>query len=343
MEQVKLLSMTAVLTVLIWASADSLVNETGSVRVRFDVVARDDPDMLVTVAPAAKSRVYELEVFGPRKIVEQIESRDRLPIRLPIPDHPTGTASIRLSKNMLQREIARQWNEFRKLRVIAAQPETLDIVVDHMVTKEAAIVMKRAALPYDDKPHANRPSVLVHMRESVYRELEDAGDRLQLDIGADVDRLFRARPAGETVTVSVPVDARAFGPDATLEPDRVEVTATVKADRTTADVPTVPIKPVVSFANLAKPYRAVGRDGTTFTLVTQTIKVTGPTEDVNRLLRGETRAYGFVQLKEADLEDLNVYKAWVPEFHLPPGIELADKPKPIEFKLSADPEETTAG
>jgi hypothetical protein len=107
----------------------------------------------------------------------------------------------------------------------------------------------------------------------------------------------------------------------------------VRADRTTEEIPTVPIKLVVTFANLAKPYRAVARDGTTLTLVTQTVKVAGPTEDVSRLLRGETRAYGFIQLKEADLEVLGVFKAWTPAFHLPPNIELAEPPEPIEFKL----------
>ena len=38
MEQVKLLSMTTMLTVLIWAGADSLVNETAMIRVSIDLM-----------------------------------------------------------------------------------------------------------------------------------------------------------------------------------------------------------------------------------------------------------------------------------------------------------------
>ena len=89
----------------------------------------------------------------------------------------------------------------------------------------------------------------------------------------------------------------------------------------------------MSFANLGKPYQAVGRDGTTLTLETQTIQVAGPTEDVARLQRGETRAYGFIQLKEADLEELGVFKAWTPDFHLPSNVVMAEPPEPIEFML----------
>ncbi len=79
--------------------------------------------------------------------------------------------------------------------------------------------------------------------------------------------------------------------------------------------------------------RSVARDGTPLTLVTQTIEVAGPVESVNKLVTGETRAYGFIQLKQADLDQLGVVKAWMPEFRLPPGITLAQPPKPVEFQL----------
>ena len=62
MEQVKLLSMTVLLTVLIWAAADSLVNEVVSIRVSFEVEPVADPDMLVEFDPATMTRWVEVQV-----------------------------------------------------------------------------------------------------------------------------------------------------------------------------------------------------------------------------------------------------------------------------------------
>jgi hypothetical protein len=63
------------------------------------------------------------------------------------------------------------------------------------------------------------------------------------------------------------------------------------------------------------------------------IAVGGAPEDVSRLSRGETRAYGVIQIKEDDLAELGVLKLATPEYHLPKGVELAEPPPPIEFQL----------
>lgn len=334
MEQVKLLSMTAVLTVLIWAGADSLVNEAISVRVSFEPVPVADPNVLIEVDPVAKSQPFEVQLAGPRRIVEDVQDRSTpLVVRLQIGDLPSGASAISLDKDMVERAISEQWHEFRKLTILSIQPSTLPVIVDRMVTKDVEITLRRLALAYDDEPQLKRTVTTVRMRESRYNELAPSGQRPQIDIAADVERLLRSKSPGRSATILVTLDSSPFGSDARFTPDTIEVTATVKADRDTAEIPTVPIKPVVSFANLGKAYRAISRDGTPLSLVTHTIRVTGSTDDVAALLHGETRAYGFIQLKEADLAELGVFKAWTPEFHLPPNIELAEQPDSIEFKL----------
>ena len=135
------------------------------------------------------------------------------------------------------------------------------------------------------------------------------------------------------MTIPVTLDARRFGPDSILDPDEVKVTATVEAQRSTAAIPTVPILLAVSFANLEKPYRPIARDGGPLGIVAPTITVTGPTEDVAKLVRGDTRAYGIIRLKEVDLEELGAIKLMTPEYYLPPRLELAEPPQPVEFKL----------
>lgn len=333
MEQVKLLSMTAVLTLLIWASADSLVNEAVSVRVFFDVVPASGPDMLVEMDE--DSVPFQMSISGPRRMVEAIQAREPLRIRLPIANQSTGRATIDLDGKLIKQRAAEQWREFAKLSVVSIHPATLDVVVDHVISEQVEIVLKRLTLAFEDAPQLDRTVTTVRMREAKFRELTQSGRRLQIEVGPDAERLLRARPPGRTATVAVLLDSTPFGANATLDPDVVSVTATLQADRRTVEVPTVPIKPVVSFANLGKTYHAVGRDGTPLTLETRTIKVSGPSEDIARLLRGETRAYGFVQLKEADLDELGVLKPWRPQFLLPANIKLVSEPDPVEFMLIA--------
>jgi hypothetical protein len=229
--------------------------------------------------------------------------------------------------------MAEQWNEFRKLTIVSVQPDTLPVIVDHWITKDVDVVMKRLTLAYDLEPQLQRTPVTARLRESRLNELPP-GQTLNIDVAADVERLLKEQPAGKRVTIPVTLDSRPFGPDAELTPGTIEVTATVKAQRTTAQVPTVPILFAVSFPNLEKPYRAVTRDGAPLSLVTQTITVTGPTDEVTRLLRGATRAYGIIRLKEDDLDQIDVLKLITPEYHLPRGIELAEEPPSIEFKLT---------
>lgn len=326
--------MTAVLTVLIWASADSLVNEAVSVGVSLEPVpAAGTGATGMVLEPATPGELFEVQISGPRRVVEDFQAQAPLHARLRIPDRPTGPADIVLDRGMLKRELAEQWNEFRKVTIVSVQPDTLPVIVDHWITKDVEVVMKRLTLPYDVEPQIRRTSVTARLRESQLSRLPP-GQPLSIDVAADVERLLKEQPAGKRVTIPVALDGRSFGPDAELTPGTIEVTATLKAQRMTAQIPTVPILFAVSLPNLEKPYRAVARDGAPLSLVTQTITVTGPTDVVTRLLRGTARAYGIIHLKEGDLEQIDVLKLITPEYHLPPGIELAEDPLPIEFKLT---------
>ena len=333
MEQVKLLSTTVILTVLIWWSADSLVNEAVSVNVTFEAVAEAAAtDMLVEVD--APSKPFEMQISGPRRIVEDVLGQAPLHARLRVSDRNTGPAMIRLDRDMLKREMAEQWNEFRELTIVSVNPDSLPVTIDHWIKRDVNIVLKRLGLAYDVQPQPKPTFTTVRMRESRLQDLPE-GQPLQIDVSGELERLLEEQPAGHSVTVTIPVtpDQRIFGRDARVMPGAVEVTATVKAQRGTASISTVPILVAVSFANLGKPYQAVTRDGTPLSLVTQTITVTGPADEVTRLTRGATRVYGIIHLKEDDLEQLDVLKLMTPEYHLPAGVNLAEAPPAIEFRL----------
>ena len=116
MEQVRLLSMTTVLTLLVWASADSLVNETVRLPVAFELTPPPTaPAMRVAVADDAPS--FEIEVSGPRKVIEELKSRMPLRIRITVPERPTGTATMVLDRRDVREALAGQSSEFGKLSV----------------------------------------------------------------------------------------------------------------------------------------------------------------------------------------------------------------------------------
>lgn len=331
MEQVKLLSMTVVLTVLVWASADSLVNETVNVPVSFEVLpVRNNPDMLVALDTENNS--YELQVSGPRSLVSALQAQPSLRLRLRIEDGPTGPATVRLDRERVREALAGLSREFRKLAVVSIQPETLPVKIDHMVTHEVEVVAKRLTLPYEVEPQLDRSRVDVTLRQTEYEKLTE-DQPLQIPIGSDIERQLKDKPAGKSVTVAITLDAQRLGPGARINPPIINVTATVQAQRVTAQIPTVPILLAMSFANLERPLRPVTRDGTPLSLVTQTITVTGLRSDVAKLQRRETRAYGVIQLKQEDLESLGVLKLVTPDYLLPDGVTLAVEPSPIEFKL----------
>lgn len=333
MEQVKLLSMTVVVTVLIWAGADSLVNETVLLPVSFDVVPLQNTELRVVLDPLDRNRVYEIELSGPRGLIGDLQKGGPLTLRLGIDDRATGPAEIPLRKDRIKTALDQYSSEFRKVSVVSFQPRSIHVLVDHMVTRQIEVTVNRLSLAYEEEPQLNPGVVTAEMRESVAETIAASGRQLSIDLSAEVERLLRDKPFGVSQQIAVVLNTTELGPDARLIPNQVQVTATVKADRVTADIPTVPIKPVVSFANLGKPYIAVSRDNTPITVETRTITVTGPAEDVARLLRGETRAYGFIHVMEGDLAELGVTKAWNPEFHLPPNLRLAKPPDSIEFKL----------
>lgn len=331
MMQAKLLSTSAVLTVLIWASADSLVSETVSIRVFFDPVPASGASGMLVEAEQPDT-AFELQVSGPRALAEKIRDMAPRRIRFPVSQHPTGSARIELDRNHVKRLFAEQWSDFRKLTVVSVRPESLPVRIDHLTKQQASLVLRQRSLTFDVEPQIQPPVVSVQIRESQLA-VRPTGEQLQIDISTEVERLLKEQPPGRSVTVPVALDARVFGPGAKLDPETVSVTATVKAERTTAQISAVPILIAVSFPNLEKPYRPVSPDGTALTLVAPPIQVAGPTEAVARLQQGTTRAYGIIHLKQEDMEKLDTLLLMVPEYYLPPGVKLAKEPEPVQFIL----------
>jgi len=331
MEQIKLLSMTTMLTVLIWAGADSLVNETTMIRVNIELVPpEDDSNMLIEVD--TKTHAFELEVSGPRNTINNLISQAPLKLKLTVADRATGETDIRLDHDTLKQMVVSGGHEFREITIGSIIPDTIHVMIDHIITRQVSITAGQSSLTYDVEPQLQRTTATLSIRESVY--LSRGSDApLQIDLSQEIDRLFKEQPLGKRVTLPVGLNVRPFGPDARVTPKSIDVTAAVETQLVTQQIPTVPILLAVSVANLDKPVRAVTRDGNPLSLMTQTISVIGQREEVDQLIRGETRVYGIIQLKQEDFDALGKLKLVTPDYHLPPGIRLAEQPVPVEFKL----------
>ena len=86
------------------------------------------------------------------------------------------------------------------------------------------------SLPYDEEPSSTVLFSTLRVRATRFEQLLSERQN-QLDISGEVERLLRNKPRGESVSATVALDSRVFGPNATLTPNRVEVDAVLKADR----------------------------------------------------------------------------------------------------------------
>ena len=276
MEQAKLLSMTVILAVLVWAAADSLVNETTTMGITLEVVpAAPGSTMLVEITDPPGG-TFVLEISGPRRAIEAVKTQAPLRGRIRIPDQPTGLVTLTLDRDSLKRDISEQVAELRSLTLVSVQPASVELRADRMTERDLALVLGRLALGYDVEPQLERATSRIRLRESRLRELAPHGNLPPMDISADVDRLFREQPPGESKTISVALSAQDYGPGAELNPRVVDVTATVRSQRVEAEIPAVPVLLAVSFPNLERSYRPVARDGTALDIVAPTVRVRGP-------------------------------------------------------------------
>lgn len=324
--------MTVVLTALIWASADRLVNEDVIIEITITPIAASSDSGMVVTGSAIQASSFELQVSGPRRAVATLQARENLMMRFPVPEFPTGGRTIPIDPEALRSELAQRWSEFSRLHVASIEPPNLQVDIDHFVERSVKVEARTLTLSYESEPQVERATTILRLRESVLNSLPD-GESLQVDIGPDIERRLRGRPFGRSATVTIPFDARRFGDGASMAPPSLDVTATVRSQHRVEQIPTVPVLIALSFANLDASFRAVGRDGNAISLVTRTIMVTGPPEAVARLARGETKAYGIIRIKEDDLRDTNQLRMYAPDYHLPPQLELTEDPDPVELQL----------
>ena len=321
MQQVKLITATGVLTLLIWTTANQLLSESIEVQVTVKPAPTGDSRMMVATDPPDQN-TFRIRLRGPRRIVDQVRKGGLQGVSLPVRDLPNGVYPIDVKE-----QLSGHPDQFYGLRIEAVEPAVVNVVIDHLVTRMMPVHIERGALEYEVPPTVEPAEVEVEISELALAELGPAKRRISLDVAA----LLRHRPKGQALEIpGVRLPPEVDGVNVRLAPNTVTVYATLRERSKTATIAAVPVHVAASFEVFSR-FRVETRDGST--LITRAITVRGPPEAVDRLVAGGTRATGLIFLTGELAALPEEYHELEPTFDLPAGVELAGPVAPVEFRL----------
>lgn len=322
MAQLKLVAMSAVVTVLVWMSADQLLTESATLQVTLEpVAAAGDSYTLSARDPAAR---FQVVLSGPRDVITRFRESGPWTIQLPVEARTTGPISVPVLG-----ALRKSRTQFSGLTVDSVVPEYLEVIVDREITRLLPVWVDKGTLEYDVDPTVEPDRVQVTISQQRFSAIPAEKRHLVLQ----AEGLLRNRKKGELLSFPVPLEAKVDGIDVKVVPAQVNLRATVRELHITDTIAAVPIR-FSSSVDLLNEYGIELRDQTT--LLTQPITVRGPAELVDRLVAGDIKVTGLIALNRDDTLDPGRYRAKRPTFvGLPPGVELAtpEAIESIEFRL----------
>jgi len=321
-DQVKLISLTVVLTLLIWTTANQLLSDTVEVPITVVPEPAAGSDMIVRTIPPDQNR-FVVTLTGPKRIVEQVRAEKTLSVAIPVPDIPeNGPRSVDLKK-----ELSAFPEQFRGLLIENVRPPRIRVMIDHPMTLTVPVFLERGDLEYEVPPMVDPAEVEVVISQLAYAEVADSQKRLTLDVG----ELLRDKPEGDPLKLEgVPLPLRMGGQDVQPVPETVTVRATLRQQIKTATIPAVPIL-IAGSVDIFNRYRIRTRDGTT--LITRAIAVRGPVVAVDRLVSGGTRVTGAVVLTGDIAAQAGRWVELEPVFDLPAEVRVLGPVPAVEFAL----------
>ena len=320
MQQIKLISVTTVLTLLIWTTADQLLSDEVEIAVTVLPVPTNARMIVQTDPP--EQHTFQTRLRGPKRIVDQVRKDGLKPVSLQVRDLPNGVYPIDVKK-----ELSDHPEQFRGLRIEAVDPPVVRVVVDHLATVTMPVQVVGGGLEYEVVPTVEPAEVEVTIAERSLAELGPTTRRVFLEVAG----LLSHKPKGEALEIpGVPLTPKVGEVDVRLEPNTVTVFATLREQSKTATIAAVPVHVAASF-DVFSQFRIETRDGST--LITRAIAVRGPPEAVDRLVSGGTRVVGLIVVTGELAAQPGEYHELEPVFDLPPEVQLAAPVAPVEFRL----------
>lgn len=330
-QQFKLLSTTAVLTLLIWVGADQLLTVSDTVEVNLEFRPQsEDSAMRITPLKPAPARV-KVVLSGSQRIMTSVIDQVPLRVTLHLPEQPPR-AAVKLDQllTLLRQEQA----AFGNLYVESVEPSVVEVQIDSRITRPVRLV-PRVPLrrEYEGEPVLAPKSISAEVSELWLRSRPEPDAPLILQI--DFERELGDRAAGEDFDFPVAIPIADLGPGVVADRTTVRVQGRLRqAAQQVRTLSIVPIRACLSFEDLNRPFRV--RLADEFALPTQSIRVRGSEADLDSLQKqiegGNPVIYGVVRIRPDMLmadQELSI----LPDFFLPPGIILDSRPEPLRLKV----------
>lgn len=321
--EIKLLMVTAVITLLVWFYAAQLDTTQESAPVLLTVVPPPESDLYVRADEGFPIRV-SVRLLGPNAAMRMLRSRlagEPLAVRWPVPpETPTGRRRIRTTEILASHPLFDELG----LRVIGAVPEMITIDVDRYLRHTVTVQPKVNAYRVLGEPSADPPRVQLRLLESQWRNrLAD----LQT-IPLLLDPYLRNQPEGRPLEFDVPLPTLLEGLPVLPDPPHVRVRVVLKERTMERSLAPVVLKFAVS-PELWESYRIELPDKGA---LTREVRVVGPEEIVARLEPQDLLGIIDVSLADARLQgEATIIRA--AHIVLPPGVELVGDPPEVEFRL----------
>ena len=321
MQHIQLIASTVVLTLLIWVAADQSLTDSAEIHITVVPVIREGTAMLVDLADPDDGDLT-VRVVGPRKRLDDL-GRFSDPIQLPIDVAETGEHRIEL-----RQRLAALREPFVGLTIDSVSPSTLRVIVDRYVNQSVPVELEQGSLGLEEVLRVEPATVTVRIRERHWREIAARSPTFLIP---SIEARLRGRPEGELIEEGVFLDSTLLGKPVDPTPNRVLVRGKLLRQLATESLPAVNVGFFFTRPQLFNDYMLDFPDPDI--VLTQTITVRGPRDSLDRLLRGDPRVVGIIMVTRDDIAAGEEFRTVVPTFHLPPEVELVDRPAPVEFRL----------
>jgi hypothetical protein len=318
--QIKLLTTTLVVTLLIWATADQSLIGTREILAIIEPVPSGRGDITITL-DSRTLQPFRIRISGHKDGLDRFRE-DPLRIQLPVTRSP-GSHTLDLVQELRQHAAA-----FRAVSVESVFPQTMQVIVDQTVRKTVPVRVLPGGLDYDIAPTVEPDEVTILIAESGWNRIRDTADAA---VTVNAAQFLAGQLEGKLIRKEIPlVDPKLGDIPVRAEPDKLTLSASLREQRKVAALKAVPVR-FESQIDIFNSFSIETREKEP--LLTQSIRVKGPAEVIDKLVSGEIKVLGVIQFTANDTVEGVGFRYYTPAFHLPAGVELMDEPAPVELRL----------
>jgi len=298
MEHVKTALLVTLVTVVIWvfSESESLTSRPVRVEASFDIEPKDDRSLRV-IDPAWKERI-DAAIEGTTAAVSEAETVLRRPVRFQLgaPGIPTDLGEHAVDLATALRGLPDL--QGKPVTIVRADPATIRVRVDQLATRELKVVVDApAGTRFDGLPEARPATIKISLPESDARLLDESAVAFARLNPETLTRIVPGRR--ETISnVSVEPPPLVTGPRTRLSPQRVDVDLTLQSRTGTLTLASVPVFILIAAVEYERWDIAVAPEDRFIT----DVKVSGPSAEIDKIRRGETRVTAKVELTFDELE-----------------------------------------